>query len=374
MSFSIFDLLLAIIFSQGLFLTIALQLIPNKNKEANKTLILLLIIASTLILGRVLLFKYNTSLLFKIAALLDVTIFLVGPLLFSYLRRLIFQENKVFNLKKTHFILPVLHVILFIWTLRLSPAEYIEKITAGEFYLQWLLTELLGIISVSFYLYISYKLILKFSKTELHQLSYNQKTVPYIKLLLTAILIFVVLWCISFTNYYAFNYFNKYFNYQSMWVSASLLMYVIGFYSLTQPSVFRMPIANTYNNTIEEKKNRLTPKEIEILKHKINEQIINHKIYQKHDLTLLHLSNLIKTSPNNLSWLLNNIYDKSFYEYINEYRIKDFIKEIENNQHKNHTLLAIAEGVGFNSKSTFNKSFKTIMNTTPTSYIKSLNA
>ena len=38
MSFSFLDILLIIILSQGLFLLLAIQLLPNKNKEAKKTI------------------------------------------------------------------------------------------------------------------------------------------------------------------------------------------------------------------------------------------------------------------------------------------------------------------------------------------------
>lgn len=366
MSFSVFDLFLVVIFSQGLFLSIAIQLMPNKNKEANNILTLILAIASILILGRVLLLKYNTYLLWTVASFLDVSIFLFGPLLYSYIRRLIFSENKVFSLNKAHYLLPILHILYFAWTQRLSQSEYLEQLNRGELYTQFITIELLGIISVAFYLVKSYKLILKFNTIEKNQLSYHQKITPYIKSLLVAISVFMLLWGISFSNYYVFESYNKYFNYQSMWASLSLLMYFIGFYSLTQPSIFRIPIIEVEN------KSRLTEKEIEILKNRINEHVIQNKIYQKHDLNLSYLSNLVQTTPNNLSWLLNNIYEKSFYEYINEYRIKDFIQKIEDKQHENHTLIAIAEDVGFNSKSTFNKSFKAIMNKTPSNYIKSL--
>jgi len=371
MSFSIFDLFLVVIFSQGLFLSITIQLMPNKNRAANNMLTIILLLASILVLGRVLLLKYNTYLLWTMASFLDVSIFLFGPLLYSYIRRLIFHEKKTFSLNKIHYLLPILHVLFSIWTQRFSKSEYIELLQADKFYIQFLIIELLGIISVVFYLVKSFELTLKFNKSEINQLSYHQKIANYIKSLLVVISIFVLLWGASFIHSYILRSYNIYFNYQSMWASMSLLMYFIGFFSLTQPSIFRILIIEP-ESKINKNKNRLTSKEIEILKDRINDQVVKNKIYQKHDLNLLYLSNLVKTTPNNLSWLLNNIYNKSFYEYINEYRIKDFIQKIENKQHENHTLIAIAEDVGFNSKSTFNKSFKAIMNNTPSNYIKNL--
>jgi AraC-like DNA-binding protein len=67
---------------------------------------------------------------------------------------------------------------------------------------------------------------------------------------------------------------------------------------------------------------------------------------------------------------LNNVYKTTIYEFINNFRIKEFVKNIADNKHLNHTILALSMDVGFNSKSTFNKAFKTVMKDTPSNFIK----
>jgi len=78
------------------------------------------------------------------------------------------------------------------------------------------------------------------------------------------------------------------------------------------------------------------------------------------------------TSTNDLSWLLNNVYQSNFYDYINQHRIAAFLEKIKEKEHKRHTLLFLSMEVGFNSKSTFNKAFKTILQDTPSNYIKKI--
>ena len=100
--------------------------------------------------------------------------------------------------------------------------------------------------------------------------------------------------------------------------------------------------------------------------------MLNEHIYLDSKLTLKTLSEKLETSTNNLSWLLNSVYNCTFYEYINRSRIKAFISKIENGDHKEYTVLALSIDSGFNSKSTFNKAFKAEMNDTPSNYIKKI--
>lgn len=100
--------------------------------------------------------------------------------------------------------------------------------------------------------------------------------------------------------------------------------------------------------------------------------MVAKKIYLNNELTLKDLAQELGTTTNNVSWLLNNIHQCSFYDYINQYRVQEFILKIQNGEHFKHTILALSLDSGFNSKSTFNKAFKMVKNDTPSNYIKSL--
>ena len=95
-------------------------------------------------------------------------------------------------------------------------------------------------------------------------------------------------------------------------------------------------------------------------------------VYLIPELCLALLADYLRTSSNNLFWYLNNVENKTFYKFINEYRVNAFLNKAENNEHHSKTLLAMAFEVGFNTKSTFNKSFRSIINDTPTNYIKNM--
>ncbi|MDY8136071.1 helix-turn-helix domain-containing protein [Aquimarina sp. 2201CG5-10] len=118
------------------------------------------------------------------------------------------------------------------------------------------------------------------------------------------------------------------------------------------------------------KKNKLDEKEINEIQNLVDNFLEEKKGYCRSELSLSILANEINTTTNKLSWVLNNIYKKTFYELVNEYRVEYFLQMINENKHKEFTLVSIAFEVGFNSKSTFYKAFKEITNFTPTEYIR----
>ncbi|MBO9731448.1 MAG: AraC family transcriptional regulator [Chitinophaga sp.] len=105
---------------------------------------------------------------------------------------------------------------------------------------------------------------------------------------------------------------------------------------------------------------------------KVNYQMVNEKLYTDADLSLDGLAVLIKVPRHHLSESLNKYLGKSFYQYINEYRIQHVIVEMERlrEHHKVPNILSIAFEAGFNSKSSFNQYFKKTTGITPSGWLK----
>jgi len=148
-------------------------------------------------------------------------------------------------------------------------------------------------------------------------------------------------------------------------------IYIVSFYNLKFPEIFKIPYPSNDKNSLR-KKNKLDEKEIHEIQNMVKAYFEVEKGYRRPELSLSILANEINTTTNKLSWVINNIYKKTFYELVNEYRVKDFSQRINQNKHKEFTLIAIAIEVGFNSKSTFNKAFKEITKMTPSEYIRKI--
>lgn len=93
------------------------------------------------------------------------------------------------------------------------------------------------------------------------------------------------------------------------------------------------------------------------------------KIYKNSDLSLDKLANMMQINPRYLSVILNDSLGKSFYDFINYYRVEEVKNFLKNHAHEKFTIEAIANKSGFNSKSSFNLAFKKYTRMTPREFI-----
>ncbi len=94
------------------------------------------------------------------------------------------------------------------------------------------------------------------------------------------------------------------------------------------------------------------------------------KPYLNPKLTLTDLAQSLTVSPNHLSQIINQHEQVNFHDFINKYRVEEFILNVQNNN--SFSLLAHAYDSGFNSKSTFNSVFKKFKSVTPSQYFARL--
>ena len=90
--------------------------------------------------------------------------------------------------------------------------------------------------------------------------------------------------------------------------------------------------------------------------------------YQDPELSLGSLAEKLRIPPHELSRLINTALKKSFNDFINEYRIGDVVRKMQDPAFDHMTLLGIAFGSGFNSKTTFNRAFKQMTGKNPAAY------
>ncbi|WP_159025714.1 AraC family transcriptional regulator [Aquimarina sp. Aq78] len=209
-----------------------------------------------------------------------------------------------------------------------------------------------------------------YKKNEEQELAFNQTIIKYIKIMLICLLVYMIFWLLGIVERFVV---KLPIDIRMIWDISCLIfgiqIYIVGFYNLKHPEVFKIRFPSNNENE-SKKKSGLNEKEINEIQNLIDTFLEEKKGYRRPELSLSILANEINTTTNKLSWVLNNIYKKTFYELVNEYRVEDFLQRIEENDHKEFTVVSIAFDVGFNSKSTFYKAFKEITNFTPTEYIR----
>jgi AraC-like DNA-binding protein len=94
------------------------------------------------------------------------------------------------------------------------------------------------------------------------------------------------------------------------------------------------------------------------------------KPYRQNNLTIQELARQLELPKHRLSQLLNEQLGKSFYDFVNEYRVEEVKRLLHDPRYGHYSTLGMAEEAGFNSKATFNAVFKKMTGMTPSEYAR----
>ncbi len=183
---------------------------------------------------------------------------------------------------------------------------------------------------------------------------------------------FALVLCIwLFLGYADIAYFIKVFGAPSMkiaylfWALMSLVVLAIGYYGLLRPEIFIDTIGSRLPSNPPK---RLNTETLSKYKDRLLEVMKRDKPYLDQTLKLGQLSEILSWNPGLLSEVINEGTGKNFNDFVNEYRVNEFIQRLDSGEHRKLTLLAIAFDSGFNSKSTFNAVFKKFTGITPNQF------
>ena len=101
----------------------------------------------------------------------------------------------------------------------------------------------------------------------------------------------------------------------------------------------------------------------------LEKAMIEAKMYLDPELTLEQLAHSLGLSRKAVSSTINRQFGKNFFEFVNEFRI-NVAMSLLSDASAGNSILDIMEASGFNSKSTFNRCFKSATQMTPSQYRK----
>lgn len=326
----------------------------------------------------------------------EASIFLHGPLFLFYTRSLSAPD---FRLRSRH----VLHIIpfavcLLILILGILLSGEVDATTRNAFTITKMASLLLYTLAIIVLLNRHRSQVEKvFSNTE-------NKYLNWLKFLAWGI---VVVWIISTAGLILYNlsYFN---NPQQGALLGNLafcfFIFLIGFFGVKQEAIFSfsgnsedsiLPRDKVRVNSSENIENALIA-EVILTAETIPEPVVNDKYknsglsiekslelftaledfmqkskpYQNPELTLFSLAKQLSIHPNHLSQIINQHHKQNFFDYVNEYRVKDVKEALLSGKYDNHSLLGVAFECGFNSKASFNRAFKKNAGVTPSEFRK----
>jgi AraC-like DNA-binding protein len=135
-------------------------------------------------------------------------------------------------------------------------------------------------------------------------------------------------------------------------------------------------IVTQIKNKIEEEDNqlqnfRISAETFDHLEKSIDELMKKDKPYLKSSINLASLAAMLNTNQTYLSSYLNRKKNISFTDYINQYRVQEACRQLLLPSNSILSVDALANLSGFNSKSTFYKSFRKFTGMTPAEFQKS---
>jgi AraC-like DNA-binding protein len=370
MDFITFIIFLGIV--QGFLVGILLLTLKRGNIQANHLLGILMILFSISISGFLL---ERTSLYRVLPFLIEVpstVVFLFGPLFYFYVLTLTAPpgKNKLRKKSLLHFI-PFFLLILFNLPFYLSSPE--EKMMSERNQLFSMAdSTIVGLqtIHVLAYMFFIKKILKEYefkikstlSSIENINLKWLKLTIYLFTFIFGLIAIFLVL-SLSGVNI------NYFFN-TIIPLLAALGILGLGYWGFRQPIIFPAESDSSKNKKYEW--STLTDEKADDYLNKLKLIMHEEKPYLDSSLTLQKLADMIGITPQHLSQTINEKMNQNFFDFVNCYRIKEAKRLLVDPRGELLTILAIAEEVGFNSKSSFNTAFKKITGMTPTEYKKSL--
>ncbi len=112
----------------------------------------------------------------------------------------------------------------------------------------------------------------------------------------------------------------------------------------------------------------LSPAERTQFLQKLTDSMAQAQMYRNGALTLEQLAQHLALTPHELSQLINQSFQMNLQEFLNGYRVAALQQALREPGNANSTVLDLALGAGFNSKSSLNRVFKAHTGMTPTQF------
>lgn len=138
--------------------------------------------------------------------------------------------------------------------------------------------------------------------------------------------------------------------------------------TMSSPSPLKDMAAPTPDQV--ERKLLLDPQQHQEIYTVIESFVREKNMYREEDFSLEKLAVLSGFSRHYISETLNVFAQRTFYQYINEYRIKEVIRVLNDDHDESMSILSVAYNSGFKNKASFNQYFKKITGDTPSGYLK----
>ncbi|WP_252790693.1 helix-turn-helix domain-containing protein [Mucilaginibacter flavidus] len=357
LSLNIIVILLAVVISQSLFAAGLLWFAPTNRRSGRILTVLITAIALWLsddFMRIGLIYRQRPNLYF----LPIFYSFGFGPLIWFYLKSLIQQNFRFKRADLLHFIPVALQAGLYFfltfcsypvksWYWENVHRQYTYRI---EFDGTW--------ISMTIYLVLSFRLLRHYQVWVANNFSdLSRIRLNWLKVILGILLLLCLQW---FVEIILRDVYGVYFNYDYSVEILGVIALVLGVAGLQQASLSEV--------SYEPESTVVYETDPAILE-RISRSMEQDRLYLNPTLTLLELSAALKLNSKIVSRHINVGFGKSFNDYVNSYRVEEVKRRLKSGDLAKLTIMGLAMESGFNSKTTFNRIFKSFTGHAPSEFI-----
>ena len=351
---------------QGILLVLLLMTRDN-NKNANRMLALFIVIITLDCLEPVIFKKGEGGSLFKIWEFLwGGLVFLHGPLLFLYVKKMTSGSLVFLKADLKHYSLPLLYYSILLTTFIIPWTDKAMEVGTVIMYELFFL-HLMVYSAASVHRIKNYQ-------APIHQAESmsNQIDLRWLKMLLVTTL------CLYITSFVTaqLQIIDPDVEARPWHLTIQFLlafiMYAISYKSITQPQIFFPVTQNTTNGVAKEKyrSSSLGLENAKRIQEKLSIYMKEKKPYLDSNLSLETLSKQIGESRYHVSQVVNDKFKLKFNDFVNQYRVEEFKRLILKPGRRKRTVEALAQLSGFNSKTSFHAVFKKMTGKAPSKFYK----
>lgn len=300
------------------------------------------------------------------------TPFLYGPAIYFYIRTYI---NREFRFQKIHFLhlLPYLGALIFRIFSEVSGEQTafreFEAIRQGNPPLAFRIIGTILMTHIVSYLFYSLRLVGSYRRYVRRQASFeDQSRLRWINWI-TLILLFPLL-----TAIFSVLIMGPVRDFPAPAIAAFGMIILLTAIYLIRPEVLDgvVPALAIEAESELEPARYVSSSLVDKQKQRYSEQLLQYMEeqlpYRSQTLTLTELAETLGINNKYLSQVINELHGLNFMDFINGYRIRAAQKMLTAPRYKHYTIMAIADEVGFRSRSAFYTAFKKLTGQTPTEF------
>lgn len=186
--------------------------------------------------------------------------------------------------------------------------------------------------------------------------------------------------------YLLYMYYPNGHQYRYGFVALSICIYWISYTALTHPAVFSIikgvikeqsrelpvPLLKAYKPPVKYCNSSISGEQVWQVCQSLEKLMAERKLFLQPDLTINQLAAAVPCTRHQLSQVLNETLQQSYYDYINGLRMEEAKNLLCKPEYQEYKIASIAYDAGFNSLSTFNEVFKKHTGKTPSQYKKEM--